>query len=532
MNVQQLQHLYWRAGFGPRPQDVAAGLSPAKALRQLLREAHAYEPIPSTVLAGFHDPLGLVMAVPPGAPPASPAGPAAAPPASASSAQPGTDNPASMAPPLAPVDPLRPRSALAVRRQGLPQLRRAALTPEQRKQQNAGIREAFQAMSTAWMTKMATSPGQLREKMALFWHGHFACRTRRPDDSLALLNTIREKALGKFPDLLLAVSQEPAMLQFLNNQQNKKLHPNENFAREVMELFTLGRGNYSETDVKEAARAFTGWSYDGQSNFRFREREHDADAKTLLGQTGNWGGEDALRIIMQQPAAATFLVTKMYRFFVNDVPDPAHIAPLAAAFRQSGYDVSDLLERLFSADWFYAPANTGSLIKSPVALVAGLRRTLSLTVDNDKQLLGYQRALGQALFMPPNVAGWPGGRAWIDSSSLLLRLQLPSILFKNADFAVRLKDDENDITPQTTGKERLVKTTETTHLPLAPMQQLLGATPPAEQPQVLASFLLQGPLRPENLTLVQQAAAKAATPEERLRTTLVSLLSLPEYQLS
>jgi uncharacterized protein (DUF1800 family) len=531
MNVQQLQHLYWRAGFGPRPQDVAAGLSPAKALRQLLHEAHAYEPIPSTVLTGFRDPLGSVMAVPPGAPATNPtgaAGPAAAPPAPASSAQPGTDNPA----PLAPVAPLRPRSALAVRRQGLPQLRRAALTPEQRKQQNEGIREAFQAMSTAWMTKMATSPGQLREKMALFWHGHFACRTRRPDDSLALLNTIREKALGKFPDLLLAVSQEPAMLQFLNNQQNKKQHPNENFAREVIELFTLGRGNYSETDVKEAARAFTGWSYDGQSNFRFREREHDADPKTLLGQTGNWGGEDALRIIMQQPAAATFLVTKMYRFFVNDVPDPACIAPLAAAFRQSGYDVSDLLERLFSADWFYAPANMGSLIKSPVALVAGLRRTLNLTVANDKQLLGYQRALGQALFMPPNVAGWPGGRAWIDSSSLLLRLQLPSILFKNAEFAVRLKDDENDITPQTSGKERLVKTTETTHLPLAPVQLLLGATLPAKQPQVLANFLLQSPLRPENLALVQQAAAKATTPEERLRTTLVSLLSLPEYQLS
>lgn len=533
MNVQQLQHLYWRAGFGPRPQDVAAGLSPAKALRQLLREAHAYEPIPSTVLAGFRDPLGAVMAGPPGAPAAgAAAGPAAAPPAPASSAQPGTANPASIAPPLAAVDPLHPRSALAVRRQGLPQLRRAALTPEQRKQQNEGIRDAFQAMSTAWMDKMATSPGQLREKMALFWHGHFACRTRRPDDSLALLNTIREKALGKFPDLLLAVSQEPAMLQFLNNQQNKKQHPNENFAREVMELFTLGRGNYTETDVKEAARAFTGWSYDAQSNFRFREREHDADPKTLLGQTGSWGGEDALRLIMQQPAAATFLVTKLYRFFVNDVPDPARIAPLAAAFRQSGYDVRDLLEQLFSADWFYAPANTGSLIKSPVALVAGLRRTLNLTVDNGRQLLGYQRALGQALFMPPNVAGWPGGRAWIDSSSLLLRLQLPSILFKNAEFAVRLKDDENDITPQTTGKERLVKNTETTHLPLAPMQLLLGATPPAEQPQVLASFLLQAPLRPENLALVQQAAAKAATPEERLRTTLVSLLSLPEYQLS
>ncbi|WP_254245289.1 DUF1800 family protein [Hymenobacter sp. BRD67] len=398
--------------------------------------------------------------------------------------------------------------------------------------QNEAIRDAFIGMSTAWMNKMATSPGQLREKVALFWHGHFACRTRRPDDSLALLNTIREKALGKFPDLLLAVSQEPAMLQFLNNQQNRKEHPNENFAREVMELFTLGRGNYTENDVKEAARAFTGWSYDAQSRFTFRERQHDAGPKTLLGQTGNFGGEDALRIIMQQPAAATFIVTKLYRFFVNDVPNPAHIEPLTVAFRKSHYDIGDLLERMFSADWFYEPAAMATIIKSPVVLVAGLRRTLNLKVDNDKQLLGYQKALGQTLFMPPNVAGWPCGRAWIDSSSLLLRLQLPSILFKNAEFAVRLKDDENDITPQTTGRERTVKNTETTHLPLAPIQQLLGGAPTENQPQLLADFLLQAPLRPENLALVQQAAAKATTPEERLRNTLLSLLSLPEYQLA
>jgi uncharacterized protein (DUF1800 family) len=534
MNAQQLQHLYWRAGFGPRPQDVAAGLSPAKALRQLLRDSRAYEPIGSATLAAFSDPQGAVIAVPPGAPTpvgAVGAGPAAALLAPANSAQPGTASPASQVQP-APVEALRPRSSLTLRRQGLPRLRRADLTPAQRKLQNEGIRDAFSSMSTAWMNKMATSPGQLREKVALFWHGHFACRTRRPDDSLALLNTIREKALGKFPDLLLAVSQEPAMLQFLNNQQNKKEHPNENFAREVMELFTLGRGNYSETDVKEAARAFTGWGYDGQSRFVFRERQHDAGPKTLLGQTGNWGGEDALRIILEQPAAATFLVTKMYRFFVSDVPDPVRIAPLAAAFRRSGYDVSDLLERMFSADWFYSPATMGSLIKSPVTLVAGLRRTLNLQLDNEKQLLGYQKALGQTLFMPPNVAGWPGGRAWIDSSSLLLRLQLPSILFKNAEFAVRLKDDENDITPQTTGKERLVQNTETTHLPLAPMQLLLGNAPIEQQPQLLASFLLQSPLRPENLTLVQQTAARAATPKLRLRATLVSLLSLPEYQLA
>lgn len=512
---QQLQHLYWRAGFGPRPEDIAQGLSPAKALRQLLRDAAQCAPIESPA---FHyaDPLGAVMAVQPAAP---------------------APNLAAMrpVPATAPdeLSPLAPRPALApARRLGAPVLRRRDLTPEQRKQQNEGIRDAFVAMSTAWMDRMATGPGQLREKMALFWHGHFACRTRRPDDSLQLLNTIRTKALGKFPDLLLAVSREPAMLQFLNNQQNRKEHPNENFAREVMELFTLGRGNYSETDVKEAARAFTGWSYNGDNNFVFRARQHDDGPKTFLGHSGNLGGEQVLTIIMQQPAAATFLVTKMYRFFVNDVPNPAHIEPLAAAFRRSHYDIAYLAERLFSADWFYDAANVGARIKSPVELVAGLRRTLNLQVDNKLPLLGYQKALGQTLFMPPNVAGWPGGRNWIDSSSLLLRLQLPAILFKNAEFAVRLKDDENDITPQTTGQQRTVRNTAGAHLPLAPLQQLLGSTPTAGQPAQLAQFLLQTPLRPENLALVQQTVAKATTPEEALRATLISLLSLPEYQLS
>lgn len=175
-----------------------------------------------------------------------------------------------------------------------------------------------------------------------------------------MLDTIRQNALGKFSDLLLAVSQSPAMLLFLNNQQNRKTHSNENFAREVMELFILGRGNYTETDVKEATRCFTDWTFDGQSSFMFRRREHDEGLKTLLGQTGNWGGEDALRIILQQPAVAPFLVTKLYRFFVNDTPNPAHIEPLAAAFRQSGYDITDLLERLFSAPWFYDAAKVAA----------------------------------------------------------------------------------------------------------------------------------------------------------------------------
>ena len=518
---QQLQHLYWRAGFGPRPQDVAAGLSPRKALRQLLHDSATYQPLVGPGLS-YTDPQGAVMAEPAALKNNPvPTGMVTTP-----------DQPAAPGAPAAPVAPLRPRASFKGGvAAGVPRLRRADLTPEQRKLQNEGIRDAFSNMSTAWMERMASSPAQLREKMTLFWHGHFACRVRQPGAALSLHNATRQHALGKFPDLLLAVSQEPAMLQFLNNQQNRKEHPNENFAREVMELFTLGRGNYSETDVKEAARAFTGWGYDGEGNFRFREREHDAGPKTFLGRSGNFRGEDVLRIILEQPAAATFLTTKIYRFFVNDVPNPAHIEPLAAAFRRSGYDVADLLERLFSADWFYEPANVGTHIKSPVELLAGLRRTLNLKIDNARPLLGYQRALGQTLFQPPNVAGWPGGRNWIDSSSLLLRLQLPAILFKNAEFAVALKQDENDIAPNQTKAERTVRPGAGAHLPLAPLQQLLGATPAAQRPAKLSEFLLQAPIRPENLQLVQQAAQQKE-PAEALRATLVSLLSLPEYQLA
>ena len=521
-STQQLQHLYWRAGFGPRPQDVAAGLSPRKALRQLLRDSEKFEPLTGPGLS-FAEPEGLLMTDPASVRP-NPV-PATGPPL--------PEPPAPDGAPLAPVAPLRPRAIFrgGTLAAGVPRLRRAELTPEQRKLLNGGIRDAFNHMSTAWMDRMATSPAQLREKMTLFWHGHFACRVRQPAAALSLHNTTRQHALGKFPDLLRAVSREPAMLQFLNNQQNRKEHPNENFARELLELFTLGRGQYSEQDVREAARAFTGWGYDYQGNFKFREREHDAGPKTVLGRSGNLTGEDVLHQILEQPAAAPFLVTKIYRFFVNDVPNPAHIGPLAAAFRRSGYDIADLLERLFSANWFYEPANVGTHLKSPVELLAGLRRTLNLAFDNGQTLLGYQKALGQTLFMPPNVAGWPGGRNWIDSSSLLLRLQLPAILFRNAEFAVALKQDENDIAPNQTKAERTVRPGAGAHLPLAPLQLLLGATPAAEQPAKLSEFLLQAPIRPENLQLVQQAAEQKE-PAEALRATLLSLLSLPEYQLA
>ena len=479
---QQLQHLYWRAGFGPTPAQLAAGLSPQRALRQLLQDSRRFEPLDSPAMR-YAEPLPVP---------------------SGEMLQAKGQPQAAMV--TTPDQTARPAGKL---------------TPEQRKQQNQGLQRAFYAMNTGWLTRMATSEAQLREKLTFFWHGHFACRVRRPDAALQLNNTIRRLALGKFPDLLLAVSREPAMLQFLNNQQNRRQHPNENFAREVMELFTLGRGNYSETDVKEGARAFTGWGYNGQNQFVFREKQHDDGQKTFLGRSGNFGGEEALRIILEQPACAEFITTKLYRFFVNDVPDPAHIRPLAQAFFKSGYDISALLEQLFSADWFYAAANVGTRIKSPVELLAGIKRTLGLELANERPLIVFQKALGQTLFQPPNVAGWPGGRAWIDSSSLLYRLQLPAVLLRNAAFDVQLKQDENDLDPNQSRAARTFDAPVKTTVQLAPLQRLLAGTPAAQQPARLSEILLQTPIRPENLALVRG----------ELRDMTTALLSLPEYQL-
>ncbi|MET4105500.1 DUF1800 domain-containing protein [Hymenobacter sp. UYP22] len=518
---QQLQHLYWRAGFGPRPEEVAAGISPRKALRQLLQNSEKVELMDNPQMR-YTEPLAQFRPITPGS--GSPqSGMVTTPDQTVQ--QTGQSQPA-------PVAAMLVRSAVAGTRgrNQPPLLRRQEITPEQRKMQNRSIRDAFYAMNTGWMQRMATSPAQLREKLTLFWHGHFACRVRRPDAALHLNNTIRQLALGKFGDLLLAVSREPAMLQFLNNQQNRKQHPNENFAREVMELFTLGRGHYSETDVKEAARAFTGWGYSGQGAFVFREKQHDEGPKTFLGRTGNFGGEDVLQIILEQPACAEFITTKLYRFFVNDVPNAQHIGPLAQAFFRSGYDIRALLEQMFSAEWFYEAVNVGTCIKSPVELLAGIKRTLGLQLVDDKPLIVFQKALGQTLFEPPNVAGWPGGRNWIDSSSLLYRLQLPSVLLKNAEFSVALKQDENDIAPNLSRADRTFQQPVKTTVRLAPVQALLAKTPPAQQAAQLGQFLLQTPLRPDNLALIQQAADKAPA-EGRLRTMVTALLSLPEYQL-
>ncbi len=299
-------------------------------------------------------------------------------------------------------------------------------TPAEKKKEMQRInREQNNELNLNFLNSIVNSKEQMREKMAFFWHGHFASRVQNPRFNKQLLNTIRKNALGNFKDLLFEVSQSPAMLNFLNNQQNKKDHPNENFAREVMELFTMGRGNYTEKDIREGARAFTGWSYDKEGNFKEKKNLHDEGSKTFLGKTGNFDGNDVLNIILEQKATAQFITTKIYKFFVK--PDQEIINKLSANFYHSGYDIKKLMAEIFSSTSFYDQKNIGNRIKSPVELMAGIMRILPMHIQNPENLIVYQKLLGQMLLYPPNVAGWPNGKSWIDSSTLMLRLQVPQI---------------------------------------------------------------------------------------------------------
>ncbi|GAA4413096.1 DUF1800 domain-containing protein [Nibrella viscosa] len=384
-------------------------------------------------------------------------------------------------------------------------------------------------MNLLWLDRMASGQGALREKMALFWHGHFACRVLNPQRVNSYLNTLRQHALGRFGDLLMAVSKEPAMLQFLNNQQNRKNAPNENFAREVMELFTLGRGNYTEKDIKEAARAFTGWGVTLDGKFVFRPLIHDDDPKTIFGQTGNFKGEDVIAMLLEKKQTARFITSKIYRYFVNETEDPRRVDELSEQFYRSGYDIAALMETIFSADWFYDKANMGAHIKSPVELLAGMQHTLGLTFEQRQPPIFIQRTLGQVLLYPPNVAGWPGGKSWIDSSSLLFRMRLPDYLLKASEVTVRPKDDgdvNNELLIQRGDRQFR------TQINWTAFESHFSDISEAKLPDAIAACLLPWPLTRRQRELIGKQVKAGVSRSEQIQTLTVALMSLPEYQLS
>ncbi|MEZ6128322.1 MAG: DUF1800 domain-containing protein [Planctomycetaceae bacterium] len=289
-------------------------------------------------------------------------------------------------------------------------------------------------LSAWWAYRMLTNPAQLLEKQTLFWHGHFATSAAKVADielMLAQNKLLRKFAFGNFAELLLEISRDPAMLVYLDSASNRKAHPNENYAREIMELFCLGEGNYSEHDIRELARCFTGWEIRNKK-FRFNRYQHDNGPKSVLGETGTFGGEDGVRIVVQQPAAAIFIARKLVTFFVMDEPQPTPelLAPLAAELRHNDMQIEPVLRRILTSNVFYSSHSVGRKVRSPVELAIGFLRALEGSTNAYELAAGLQ-LLGQGLFYPPSVKGWDGGRTWVNSSTLLGRSNLIQQLLTN-----------------------------------------------------------------------------------------------------
>jgi hypothetical protein len=283
--------------------------------------------------------------------------------------------------------------------------------------------EQMQRVREWWLRRMIATPRPLEERMTLLWHGLFtsAHRTVRNSYHLWLQNSLfRRHATGSFRRLLKEVSRDPAMLRYLDGDRNRKGRPNENYAREVMELFTMGVGNYAEKDVQEAARAFTGWTSRGNEFFDDR-RNHDDGPKTFLGKTGRLGGDDVLDAILEHPATARHVASLLFRGFAHDRPPPDVVEGLAALLRASDYEVAPVLGVLLRSEAFYAPESVATSIKGPVDFVVSLLRSLDASPPPRPPLPATTQVLGQELFDPPNVKGWPGGEAWITTSTLLQR---------------------------------------------------------------------------------------------------------------
>lgn len=310
-----------------------------------------------------------------------------------------------------------------------------AFLAEMQSLSNAAIATGnVQQLSAWWAYRMLSTPMQLLEKTTLFWHGHFATSAEKVTDCHLMLTQnelLRSFAFGDFSKLLLEISRDPAMLVYLDSATNRKSHPNENYAREIMELFCLGEGHYTETDIRELARCFTGWEI-RRDEFRFNRYQHDGGRKTIFNKTGDFGGEEGVQMVLEQKSAPEFIASKLVRFFVMDEPHPTAelIAPLAQELRESGMMIQPVLRRILTSNIFYSPYAIGRKVRSPAELAIGLLRCLEGTT-NTFDLAAAMLTLGQGLLYPPSVKGWDGGRTWINSATLLGRSNLVRTLITN-----------------------------------------------------------------------------------------------------
>jgi uncharacterized protein (DUF1800 family) len=302
--------------------------------------------------------------------------------------------------------------------------------------QQENRRRALEAQGW-WFRRMLKTKAPLREKMTLFWHDHFATSIQKVKQPVLMVNQnelFREQAFGSFQQLTQSILKDPAMLLYLDTESSKKGHPNENFAREVMELFTLGEGNYTEDDIREAARAFTGYQLNRvNGKVTHNRRQWDETPKTIFGKTGPFTGADVINLIFGKPETARFMARKLWEFFVYDNPSESAISVLSESFRKSGYQIAPLLRGIFLSQEFYAEASIRSQIKSPVQFLIALLKQLEIAEPPAGFPITAELQLGQVLFMPPNVAGWDWGQAWINTNTLFTRYNLAGFLTKGAE---------------------------------------------------------------------------------------------------
>jgi uncharacterized protein (DUF1800 family) len=392
-----------------------------------------------------------------------------------------------------------------------------------------------------WLYGMLHGRHPLREKLTLFWHNHFAtsiAKVRSPALMFRQNCLLREHALGRFGPFLQAVSRDPAMLVWLDSNRNVKGKPNENYARELMELFALGVGHYTERDVREAARAFTGWHTD-TARFTFDAGSHDGGTKTVLGQTGSWDGSDVVRIVLEQAAAARFLVRKLYRFLIGETANPpdALLEPLGASFRKSDYDIAGLVRTMLASRHFYSDHAFRQQVKSPVEYVLGAVRAVYPGKADDQPLphqalVRWLGAMGQVLFAPPNVKGWPGGPSWLNTTTVLERDNFAEALTTGTLWTSR--------SPRAGAMEaiapRVRGTVSARAFDPARLLQEERMSQPEDVVRVLLDLYVPGGVPPEMraklLAFVAEGRPAGPALDRRAREAVHAILTMAEYQLA
>ncbi|MHC4323874.1 MAG: DUF1800 domain-containing protein [Planctomycetota bacterium] len=361
-----------------------------------------------------------------------------------------------------------------------------------------------------WLRRMIQTPHPLQEKMTLFWHSHFATNASEVKNARLMqqhIRLLRSEALGSFRILLEGISQDPAVLLWLGAEANRKAQPNENLARAIMETFTLGPGHCTENDIRDAARAFTGW-FVLRSKLRYIPREHDGNEKQIFDRKGNFARDDVLRIILEQPATSRRLVRKLYRWLISETeqPDEALILPLAESFA-ADYDVLKLVETMLRSNLFFSAAAYRKRIKSPAEFAIGIINALEGTISTT-QLAEDLADLGQNLYYPPTVKGWAGGKHWINSTAIIARQNLASALLRGSGPYV------NKLNPWAVAQRH-------------------GCTTPESARQFLLDLFLQGGLDPDaREALLKTHRRQNDGLEAQTRYLANAIVKLAEFQMA